>query len=116
MSFEWAFDAEGTRNVRQHVLKTARFSRPDRKGEIAFRGSGASANHTNHKTNRDLRTIIRLSKSDTERKPFEKTTISFAQGLKRRITRALEGSRMEFGGEGAAPLTLKENTFFACKS
>ena len=37
MSFEQVFDAKGTGNVRQHVLKTARFSRPGRKGEIVFR-------------------------------------------------------------------------------
>ena len=36
MSFEQAFDAKGTGNVRQHVLKTARFSRPGRKGKTEF--------------------------------------------------------------------------------
>ena len=37
MSFERGFDANGTRNMRQHVLKTKRFSRPGRKGKTAFR-------------------------------------------------------------------------------
>ena len=37
MSIEQAFDAKGTRNARQHVLKTARFPRPGRKVKFAFR-------------------------------------------------------------------------------
>ena len=38
-----------------------------------------------------------------------------AQGLKHRKTRVLEGSSMAVGGEGAAPLALRENTHLAAK-
>ena len=38
-----------------------------------------------------------------------------AQALKHRKTRVLEGSRMEFGGEGGALVALRENTHLAEK-
>ena len=39
-----------------------------------------------------------------------------AQGLKHRKTRVLEGSRMEFGGEGGALVALRENNDLVGKS